>query len=79
MSPSGERVGVSAPPVTVEALAAEVGPLAYGVALRMLGDPAAAEDALQDAFVQAHAHAFTTASNEAGDESRQLSRELEQY
>lgn len=38
----------------LEALAAEVGPLALGIACRMLGDRASAEDALQDAFLQAY-------------------------
>lgn len=37
-----------------EALAAEVGPLAFSVALRMLGNHALAEDAIQNAFLQAY-------------------------
>ncbi len=38
----------------VEELASEVGPLAFGIAYRMLGDQASAEDALQDAYLQAY-------------------------
>lgn len=40
--------------ITVDDLAREVGPLAFRVACKMLGDPAAAEDALHDAYIQAH-------------------------
>jgi RNA polymerase sigma-70 factor (ECF subfamily) len=40
----------------IEALAEEVGPLAYGVAVKMLGDGPLAEDALQEAYLQAFRH-----------------------
>lgn len=38
----------------LEELAAEVGPMAFGIAFGMLGDRASAEDALQDAYLQAY-------------------------
>ncbi len=38
----------------LEALAADVGPMAFGIAFRMLGDGQNAEDALQDAYLQAY-------------------------
>lgn len=38
----------------IEALASDVGPMAYGIALKMLGDRQNAEDALQDAYLQAY-------------------------
>lgn len=38
----------------LEALAAEVGPMALAIAHSMLGDRASAEDALQDAYLQAY-------------------------
>ena len=38
----------------IDELAREVGPVAMGIAMQMLGSRAAAEDALQDAFVQAY-------------------------
>jgi RNA polymerase sigma-70 factor (ECF subfamily) len=40
--------------VTVDDLAGEVGPMAYRIALNMLGDPVSAEDAVHDAYLQAH-------------------------
>lgn len=45
------------PAALIEELAAEVGPRAFGVAMSMLGDRAAAEDALHDAFLLAAAGA----------------------
>jgi len=38
----------------LEELAGELGPTAYRVAVRLLGDPASAEDAMQDAYLQAY-------------------------
>jgi RNA polymerase sigma-70 factor (ECF subfamily) len=53
------------PAALVEELAAEVGPLAFGVAMSMLGDRGGAEDAMHDAFVQA----FTGLRSFRGDAS----------